>query len=207
MSASAKAGRRKNHLNTNCIPVRRNRAMSLHTASFIFWFSLLLLPLFFPVAVHSKRSRTGIATAGDIIIGGLIPVHFSPNFSPHPGNSSCSGAFHLRGYKGVEALMYAVNLINSDATVLPDLTLGVDIKDTCGSVDYAIMESLSFEFIRRAFTASERTECTENKNNPAGQEFASGSAGKRINGSFPGSGSMNSESLSREESNISGLDC
>lgn len=101
--------------------------------------------------------------------------------------------------------MYAVNLINSDASLLPDLTLGVDIKDTCGSVDYAIMESLSFDFIRQAFTASERIECAGNKNNPAGQQFASDSDGKKINGSFPGS--VNSESVSKEESNISGLDC
>lgn len=135
-----------------------------------FLFAALQVVLFLPVfaaTVPSKRSKTGIITAGDIVIGGLIPVHFSPNFAPHPGNSSCRGDFHLRGYKGVEAMLYAVRLINSDPTLLPNVTLGVDIKDTCGSVDYAIMESLSFDFIRSAYVASDLIECGESEGTPA----------------------------------------
>lgn len=60
-------------------------------------------------------------------------------------------------------MLYAVELINNDSTLLPNVTLGVDIKDTCGSVDYAIMESLSFDFIRSAYVASESIQCGENK--------------------------------------------
>lgn len=112
-------------------------------------------------ATRRSKYRTGLITAGDLVIGGLIPVHFSPNFAPHPGNSSCRGDFHLRGYKGVEAMLYAVELINNDTALLPNVTLGVDIKDTCGSVDYAIMESLSFDFIRSAYVASESVDCGE----------------------------------------------
>lgn len=118
---------------------------------------------FLAVVYATRRSkyRTGLITEGDVVIGGLIPVHFSPNFAPHPGNSSCHGDFHLRGYKGVEAMLYAVELINNDTALLPNVTLGVDIKDTCGSVDYAIMESLSFDFIRSAYVASESVDCGE----------------------------------------------
>lgn len=60
-------------------------------------------------------------------------------------------------------MLYAVELINNDSTLLPNVTLGVDIKDTCGSVDYAIMESLSFDFIRSAYVASEALECSGSK--------------------------------------------
>lgn len=133
----------------------------------VYSFLIALVELLFSLPVSPTRRskhRTGIITAGDVIIGGLIPVHFSPNFAPHPGNSSCRGDFHLRGYKGVEAMLYAVELINNDSTLLPNVTLGVDIKDTCGSVDYAIMESLSFDFIRSAYVASESIQCGENKN-------------------------------------------
>ena len=124
---------------------------------------LYILYSFFVVVYATRRSkyRTGLITSGDVVIGGLIPVHFSPNFAPHPGNSSCRGDFHLRGYKGVEAMLYAVELINNDTALLPNMTLGVDIKDTCGSVDYAIMESLSFDFIRSAYVASESEDCVE----------------------------------------------
>ena len=112
-------------------------------------------------ATRRSKYQTGVIIAGDVVIGGLVPVHFSPNFAPHPGNSSCRGDFHLRGYKGVEAMLYAVELINNDTALLPNVTLGVDIKDTCGSVDYAIMESLSFDFIRSAYSASESLDCSE----------------------------------------------
>ena len=178
--------------------------MRLYTVWFlrIVAFELLTFPL--SISVHSKRSRTGISTAGDIIIGGLVPVHFSPNFAPHPGNSSCRGAFHLRGYKGVEAMLYAVNLINSDQTLLPRVKLGVDIKDTCGSVDYAIMESLSFEFIKSAFTASEPTECDRRKDKFAGDKSTSRRTWQ-LNRTL--SGSMDLKSLSRAKSNTSGKDC
>lgn len=165
---------------------------------YIVRFFVTLELLFRSLSFGAKSSRTGITTAGDIIIGGLIPVHFSPNFAPHPGNSSCRGAFHRRGYKGVEAMLYAVKLINSDPTLLPRVTLGVDIKDTCGSVDYAIMESLSFDFIRSAFTASEvTTEC-------AAEIHSSGQF--KINGTSS-TGSVNSTSPAREESNVSGRGC
>lgn len=150
-------------------------------------------------AARSKqRSKTGIITAGDIIIGGLIPVHFSRNFSPHPGNSSCRGAFHLRGFKGVEAMLYAVDLVNSNSTLLPNVTLGVDIKDTCGSVDYAIMESLSFDFIRSAYIASELLDCDDGSSN-----------GKRILRRTQAKYGPTSreESSKREDSNVSGLFC
>lgn len=58
-------------------------------------------------------------------------------------------------------MLYAIDLINKNTTLLPNVTLGVDVKDTCGSVDYAIMESLSFDFIRSAYVASELLDCAE----------------------------------------------
>ena len=158
-------------------------------------FSFLLFGIRIRVAEHSGRgNRTGFTTKGDIIIGGLIPVHFSPNDAPHPGNSSCSGSFHIRGYKGVEAMLYAVNLINDNPKLLPGVTLGVDIKDTCGSVNYAIMESLSFDFIRNAFAASEQTEC--NKILKSSQSAAGGS-GERFNESLSQSRGKNQSGLLR----------
>jgi len=152
------------------------------------------------VAVYATRRskyRTGLVTAGDVIIGGLIPVHFSPNFAPHPGNSSCSGDFHLRGYKGVEAMLYAVELINNDTSLLPHVALGVDIKDTCGSVDYAIMESLSFDFIRSAFVASESVDCRETSSRDKEISHRTQSKNRPV---------LRSQSLTpREDRNVSGM--
>ena len=176
--------------------------MRLFIICFLLNAAVELLLASFSVALNSERTSTGITTAGDILIGGLVPVHFSPNFAPHPGNSSCRGVFHLRGYKGVEAMLYAVKLINGDPTLLPSVTLGVDIKDTCGSVDYAIMESLSFDFIRSAFSATEFAECAESKDESTKKNYGFRRKRQKFNGSAVGS--TNSTSLTREKSNMSG---
>ena len=162
----------------------------------------LVLP-FLTAVVASRPSRVGLFIDGDIIIGGLIPVHFSPNFPLHPGASTCQGAFHLRGYKGVEAMLYAVDLINNRSTLLPNVTLGVDIKDTCGSVDYAIMECLRFDFIRSAFSASESSQCEKR---PEGRERDKrlSTGDKTLNGSFADTES-DSEYWLRKTGNGSGI--
>ncbi|EDO46638.1 predicted protein, partial [Nematostella vectensis] len=77
------------------------------------------------------------------------------------------GSLHPRGYIGAEAMLYAIETINNSSEILPYVTLGVDIKDSCGSVDYAIMECLNFDFIRTVFASeaasSERCSCCGRK--------------------------------------------
>ncbi|XP_015772049.1 PREDICTED: metabotropic glutamate receptor-like [Acropora digitifera] len=153
-------------------------------------------------AEKTSRIRKGVKTQGDIIIGGLIPVHFSPNFAPHPGNSSCKGSFHLRGYIGVEAMLYDVERINDNPYLLPGLKLGVDIKDTCGSVNYAIMESLDFNFIRNKLASLEQNECNENfRNVQAGATFAFSGDGESFGNSTSG---HTSNSKEPKQQNLSG---
>ncbi|EDO26784.1 predicted protein, partial [Nematostella vectensis] len=111
--------------------------------------------------------NSSIYRDGDLIIGGLIPVHFTSNSAQHPGAASCGGSLHPRGYIGAEAMLYAIETINNSSEILPYVTLGVDIKDSCGSVDYAIMECLNFDFIRTVFASeaasSERCSCCGRK--------------------------------------------
>lgn len=165
------------------------------------------IDLMFPFqlsAAIAKKSRTRFFISGDIVLGALIPVHFSPNLAPHPGNTSCRGVFHVRGFKGVEAMLYAVELINNDSNLLPNLRLGVDIKDTCGSIDYAIMESLSFDFIRNAFAENEFAGCAESREEvPLGQNNHR-SVSQRLNDSS--SQLANSSSSKSQNTTVSGRD-
>ena len=95
-------------------------------------------------------------TKGDFVIGGLSPVHFSPTEAEeqqNPNSFTCQGRLNTRGFEAVEAMLFTMDMLNEGPLkdiVLPNITIGMDIKDTCGSGDYAVRESLNFSFIRNA---------------------------------------------------------
>lgn len=86
-------------------------------------------------ATNSKK----IQTDGDVIFGGLFPMHESG----HPP-SPCGPIKKEKGIQRVEAMLYAVDLINNDPAVLPNLTVGVEIKDTCSTDTYALEQAMDF---------------------------------------------------------------
>ena len=47
------------------------------------------------------------------------------------------------GLERVEAFLYAIDKINRDANLLPNISLGYDIRDTCSVENVALDESLS----------------------------------------------------------------
>ncbi|XP_063053087.1 glutamate receptor, metabotropic 8b [Engraulis encrasicolus] len=78
---------------------------------------------------------------GDIILGGLFPVHARGE----PGSGSACG--ELKKEKGIhrlEAMMFAIDLVNKDPELLPNVTLGALILDTCSRDTYALEQSLAF---------------------------------------------------------------
>lgn len=58
-------------------------------------------------------------------------------------------------------MLYVIDFINKNFMLLLNVILGVDVKDICGSVDYVIMESLSFDFIRSVYVVLEFFDCVE----------------------------------------------
>ena len=101
-------------------------------------------------------SLSYVFTKGDFMIGGLSPVHFSPTEAEeqqNPNSFTCQGRLNTRGFEAVEAMLFTLDMLNEGPlkdVVLPNITLGMDIKDTCGSADYAVRESLKFSFISNA---------------------------------------------------------
>ena len=94
----------------------------------------------------SRESDPGIFLNGTFIIGGLFPVHYaSTNITT---SAKCNGKFNLEGFLNMEAMLYAVQEINKDDSLLPGVHLGVNIEDTCSCVDSAIRKSLNFSFIK-----------------------------------------------------------
>ena len=69
-----------------------------------------------------------ISTRGDIILGGLFPVH------KEGGKENICGTFNeIPGYQYMESMLYAVENINRRDDILPGIKLGTLIYDTCRS--------------------------------------------------------------------------
>lgn len=84
-------------------------------------------------APHSIRIE------GDVTLGGLFPVH-----SKGPSGVPCGDIKRENGIHRLEAMLYALDQINSDPNLLPNVTLGARILDTCSRDTYALEQSLTF---------------------------------------------------------------
>lgn len=83
-----------------------------------------------------------IRTRGDIILGGIFPMHeHNINNPEYP----CGDVKEEKGIQRLEAMMYALDIINmNDPDLLPNVTLGSLIIDSCSSDTYALEQSMEF---------------------------------------------------------------
>lgn len=130
----------------------------------IWWFVVLIFRAVLPIrGKEAEKQSPRIYLPGDVMLGGLAPLHYPPGTREEdPAQNSigkfahsCGGPFNFRGLQQAEAILYAVDKINNNQTLLPGIHLGVDIKDTCNSVDHTIRQSLQFGFIREAYLRAE----------------------------------------------------
>ncbi len=85
--------------------------------------------------IRGARNRTG----KDFVLGGLFPIHSDDEDS---GGSRCGELRLERGLERMEAMLYALDRINDNPGLLPDLQLGYDIRDTCYSENIGLDESI-----------------------------------------------------------------
>uniref|UniRef100_A0A087Y186 Glutamate receptor, metabotropic 6a n=1 Tax=Poecilia formosa TaxID=48698 RepID=A0A087Y186_POEFO len=90
-------------------------------------------------ASHQHFHPHSIKLPGDITLGGLFPIHAR---GPHGVN--CGELKKEKGIHRMEAMLYALDQINSDPELLPNITLGARILDTCSRDTYALEQSLTF---------------------------------------------------------------
>lgn len=84
---------------------------------------------------------------GTLIFAGLFPIHYAPQ--NNSTSKECRGKFNIRGFEESLAMLYALEQINNDLKILPGITIGADIQDTCSSVDLAIRKCLNFSFVKK----------------------------------------------------------
>lgn len=76
---------------------------------------------------------------GDITLGGLFPVH-----GRGVEGKACGELKKEKGIHRLEAMLFALDRINNDPDLLPNITLGARILDTCSRDTHALEQSLTF---------------------------------------------------------------
>lgn len=110
----------------------------------LFIFFILLTS--FGSCTLSLNEQDNVYFSGDIILGGLFPVHEKGNEF-----TRCGRVNEERGIQRLEAMLFAIDEINKLDTILENVTLGVNIRDTCSQDTYALEQSL--EFVRSSLTS------------------------------------------------------
>ncbi|XP_068172256.1 metabotropic glutamate receptor 7-like [Antennarius striatus] len=80
-----------------------------------------------------------IRVEGDVTLGGLFPVH-----ARGVAGVPCGALRRENGVHRLEAMMFALDQINGDPDLLPNVTLGARILDTCSRDTHALEQSLTF---------------------------------------------------------------
>ncbi|XP_006794308.1 metabotropic glutamate receptor 4-like isoform X2 [Neolamprologus brichardi] len=106
---------------------------------------VLLLACYVLICLAAKPKMPGhthlnsIRIDGDISLGGLFPVHARGN-----DGKACGELKKEKGIHRLEAMLFALDRINNDNELLPNITLGARILDTCSRDTHALEQSLTF---------------------------------------------------------------
>ncbi|KAM3940773.1 vomeronasal type-2 receptor 26-like [Leptodactylus fuscus] len=99
---------------------------------------------------------------GDIIIGGIFTVHSWVHLLKYSSNyfqQMCTG-IHPREYTHLKAFLFAIDEINNRSDLLPNITLGYHIYDSCGNVNKVIKDVL--QILSGHTVTSPNYSCMEN---------------------------------------------
>ena len=89
---------------------------------------ILRPPLFILLFLPLTSSNDGYRNYkdGDVIVGGLLNIHYSGT------NDQCT-ELSTTGLGYAEATIFAIEKINKNSTILPNVTIGYDLRDYCYS--------------------------------------------------------------------------
>ncbi|XP_069072160.1 extracellular calcium-sensing receptor-like [Pleurodeles waltl] len=78
---------------------------------------------------------SGLSKDGDILLGGIFPLHDDveyqePTFTTRPAPLTCQ-RFQLQNYQSLQAMVFAIEEISRSSDLLPNITLGFRIYDSC----------------------------------------------------------------------------
>uniref|UniRef100_A0A8C5ENV1 G-protein coupled receptors family 3 profile domain-containing protein n=1 Tax=Gouania willdenowi TaxID=441366 RepID=A0A8C5ENV1_GOUWI len=119
------------------------------------WLLVFLSKLCQADSTQASERRVVAHIPGDIIIGALFSVHHQPP-ADKVHERKCGAVREQYGIQRVEAMMHTLDRINADPNILPNISLGCEIRDSCWNSAVALEQSI--EFIRDSLVSSDDAE-------------------------------------------------
>nr|QRN45433.1 metabotropic glutamate 1-like receptor isoform X1 [Carausius morosus] len=101
-------------------------------------------------ALTNQEARKSALVTGDFVIGSLFSLHHQPKQKRFESALQCGDIRETYGIQRVEVTFMTLDRINKDQALLPNVTLGVEIRDSCWYAPIALQQSI--EFIRDAIS-------------------------------------------------------
>ncbi|XP_036441464.1 extracellular calcium-sensing receptor-like [Colossoma macropomum] len=91
----------------------------------------------------AQSQLSGLSMNGDFVIGGIFSIHSymtsqQNTYTRQPPQPQCSGSMDFRELRIARAMEFAIHEINNRTDLLPGITLGYQIRDSCAAVTMAI---------------------------------------------------------------------
>ncbi|XP_045898090.1 extracellular calcium-sensing receptor-like, partial [Micropterus dolomieu] len=93
-----------------------------------------------------EEEKNSLYEDGDVVIGGLFPLHYSPVSSLPTYNTKPTANmykyFSSRALRWMQTMTFAIKEINQRSDLLPQLKLGFHIRDSCDDIPVSLRASL-----------------------------------------------------------------